>query len=50
MLAAINRLNSNIEQMVAHQARTNAVLNTQLRVQENMAGNMSSDLFHSIGA
>lgn len=50
LLAAINRLNTNIEQMVGQQARTNATLNNQLRVQENMAGNMSNDLFHQVGA
>jgi hypothetical protein len=45
MIAAINRLNTNMEMMVALQNKSNAILNSQLGVQQNLTGAVSGDLF-----
>jgi hypothetical protein len=45
MIAVINKLNSNMERMVAFQAKTNSILDTQLSVQQGFSSNLSNDLF-----
>lgn len=45
LIAAINRLNNNMENMVAQQSRSNTLLTNQVRATENVAGSLSGDLF-----
>jgi len=45
LIAAVNRLNTNMERMIALQARSNTILDNQLGVQQNLTGAVSGDLF-----
>jgi hypothetical protein len=45
LIASINRLNNNMENMVAQQAKSNALLDNSLSVQKNLSGSLSGDLF-----
>jgi len=45
LVASINRLNTNMERMVAQQTRSNTLLTNQIRATENVAGAVSGDLF-----
>lgn len=44
----LNTLNTNVEKMIAMQRQTNQLLQNQLRVQENMSGNLSNDVFGAV--
>lgn len=46
--SGINTLNTSIEKMIAMQRQTNQLLQNQLRVQENMSGNLSNDVFGAV--
>jgi len=50
LIASINRLNTNMERMVAQQSRSNTLLTNQVRATENVAGAVSGDLFGALGA
>jgi hypothetical protein len=50
LVASINRLNINMEKMVAQQSRSNTLLTNQVRATENVAGSVSGDLFGALGA
>lgn len=45
LVASINRLNTNMEKMVAQQVKSNTILDNQLGVQQNLTGAVSGDLF-----
>ena len=47
-LAGLNALNTNVEKLIALQKQTNTLLNNQLRVQENMNGNITGDVFSAV--
>jgi len=49
-VSGLTALNNSMERMIAIQRQTNQLLQNQLRVQENMSGNLSGDLFTSIAA
>ncbi len=44
----LTTLNNNIERMIATQRQTNQLLQNQLRVQENMSGNLANDVFSNV--
>jgi hypothetical protein len=46
--SGLNTLNTNVEKMIAMQRQTNQLLQNQLRVQENMSGNLSNDVFGAV--
>jgi len=46
--SGLNTLNTNIEKMIAMQRQTNSLLSNSLRVQENMSGNLSNDVFGAV--
>lgn len=46
--SALNTLNTNVERMIAMQRQTNQLLQNQLRVQENMSGNLTGDVFSAV--
>jgi hypothetical protein len=50
LIASIDRLNTNMERMVAQQSRSNTLLTNQVRATENVAGAVSGDLFGALGA